>query len=204
MAKTMTASQKPMTSGQVDNLVAKFRAALTKHRLDLTAQTAQQVIGVENLGMELYAVIRIYGERFANLFSRTVTVDHTRSPQAALDATGRTQYIDKKVVNAMPRGEGVEVEVVFFKVGHYISDDNLEKAFDQRGLNPVDPYTLAAVNEADATFADEHPNGTHWKDADGNWCFATFSRWYGERNVGVFRDYGRDWSDSWWFAGVRK
>lgn len=139
---------------------------------------------------------------------RRVRVNRARSPQEALDATGRKQYTDHKVVDSMPRGEGDEVEVVFFKPdlsdkGDHISSDDLKKEFEKRILEPADPYSLAAVNEADPAFADEHPNGTDWKNADGQWCFATFYRWDRERRVTVnLVDY--DWLDFWWLAGVRK
>lgn len=138
-----------------------------------------------------------------NLLTRTVTPDRSRSPQAMLDATGRRQYIDKAVVAAMPRGTGETVEVVLFTLVRFVSDAELEKEYGLRSLIPADPYSLAAVNEADPTFADSHPNGTHWKDADGNWCFATFDGWGGERRVRVYR-HGSGWHDRWWFAGVRK
>jgi len=59
------------------------------------------------------------------------------------------------------------------------------------------------VNTDDPAFADEHPNCTHWKDGEGKWCFATFSRWGGERGVDVSRRDGVS-RDGWWFAGVRK
>jgi hypothetical protein len=111
-------------------------------------------------------------------------------------------------VDAMPKGEGNEVEVVFFKPdlsnrNGFISDDDLEKEFDLRGLMPADPISVAAVNEADPAFADEKPHGTHWKDAKGNWCCAAFNRWDDGREVIVDRD-GSGWDDRWWFAGVRK
>ena len=136
------------------------------------------------------------------------TVNRSRSQQEALEATGRAQYTDRKVVDAMPKGEGNEVEVLFFKPdlsnrNSFISDDDLEKEFDLRGLKPADPISVAAVNEADPAFADEKPHGTHWKDAKGNWCYATFDRWYGKRKVSVYRN-ARGWDDRWWFAGVRK
>jgi len=59
------------------------------------------------------------------------------------------------------------------------------------------------VNEADPAFADEHPNGTHWKDAEGKWCFVAFVGWDDERRVNVHRS-GLDWNAYWWFACVRK
>ena len=70
------------------------------------------------------------------------------------------------------------------------------------GPNPADPYSQAAVNEADPAFADGHPNGTHWKDVNGKWCFVAFGRWGDGRKLGVGR--GNDWGGSCWFAGVRK
>ncbi len=132
-------------------------------------------------------------------------VDRTRNPQQVLDATGRIQYTDKIVVATMPSGgQGVQenVTVEFFNLGKNVSDDELAKAYEERGLVP-DPYAQAAVNEADPAFADEHPNGTHWKDADGKWCYAAFDRSVSERFVFVHRS-GSDWAVVWCFGGVRK
>ena len=104
----------------------------------------------------------------------------------------------------MPRGEGDEAEVFFFKLGRYVNDADLEKEYELRGLKPADPYSLAAVNEADPAFADDHPNGTHWKDKSGNWCSARSYQWgAGERCVNVYR-YDFDCFDYCFFAGVRK
>ena len=139
-----------------------------------------------------------------DMFTRHVTVDRTRSPQDAIAATGRNQYVNEKVIAMMPRGDGNEVDVVFFKLGRSVSDDDLEKEYKLRGLVPVDLYALAAVNEADPAFADEHPNITHWKDVDGRWCYTAFFRWRGVRRVNVDRG-GDVWVDAfWWFAGRRK
>ena len=75
---------------------------------------------------------------------------------------------------------------------------DLEKEYALRGLIPADPYSLAAVNEADPAFADKYPNGTQWKDASGNYCCAFFDRWRGGRRVSV-RWRGRAWGADWWF-----
>ncbi|MEJ0001637.1 MAG: hypothetical protein WDN09_00380 [bacterium] len=84
----------------------------------------------------------------------------------------------------------------------YISDEDLEKEYDLRGLKP-DPLAQCAVNEADPLFADTRPNGTHWKNAKGKWCFVDFDRWDDEPIVRVGQDdyVGYDY---WWFGGVRK
>ena len=204
----MTATE--MTDGQIENAVNKLRDAMRKHRSSITSDVAQQVLGVENLGMMMFTPFRERAEVVSNLIIRKVKVNRSRSPQEALDATGRVQYTDRKVVDSMPKGEGDEVEVVLFKPEPWeyiksgcISDDDLKKAYERRNSKPADPYSVAAVNEADPAFADEKPHGTHWKDAKGNWCCAAFDRWGGERKVDVHRG-GLDWSGRWWFAGVRK
>jgi len=197
-----------MSDGQIENAVCKLRDAMRKHRSEIGLYAAQRVLGIENLGMILFAPFLERAEALSNLIFRRVTVDRSRSPQEALNATGHTQYTDRTVVDAMPKGDCDEVLVVFFKPdlsnrNGFISDDDLEKEFELRGLKPADPYSLAAVNEADTAFSDEHPHGTHWKDSDGNWCCATFGRWSDERRMGVYH-YVIDWNDDWWFAGIRK
>lgn len=203
MAQVMTPSHTPMTDGQIDKAVTQYRDMLRKHAHELGSDAVQQMLGSAEYLQEQLVVIRKRAEVVSNLLIRRVKVDRSRTPQAMLDATHRAQYTEKSVVKTIPKGERDEVEVFFFKLGRYVSDDELEKEYALRGLEPADPYSLAAVNEADPAFADESPNGTHWKDKDDRWCFATFSRWYGKRSVGVSRN-DHDWSGRWWFAGVRK
>ena len=157
---------------------------------------------------EMFVAFRNRVEAVSNRIVRTVTVDMNRTPQEALDATRRKQYTDRKVVDLMPKGLEDEVEIVFFKPDlserdGYISDDDLEKEYELRGLKPADPFSVVALNEADPAFADEKPHGTHWKDENGKWCFATFNRWSGGRKVSVYRG-GSGWYGDWSFAGVRK
>ncbi len=111
-----------------------------------------------------------------NMIVRGAIVNRLRSPQAAIDATGRKQYVNASVVASMPRGTGAEAEIVFFRVGRFIKDDDLDKEYALRGLKPADPYSLAKVNEDDHAFADKHPNATHWKDSNGKWCYTAFYR----------------------------
>lgn len=150
------------------------------------------------------AVVRQCVETVTNLIVRRVKVNRNRTPQEALDATGRRQHVDSDVVSAMPRGEGEEVEVFFFNLGRFVSDDDLEKECELRGLKSADPYSLAAVNENNHAFADAYPNGTHWKGKNGKWCYAAFDNWVGDvRRVHVNHD-DDGWNGDWWFAGVRK
>lgn len=204
METTMNPSKKETTERQINKAVANYRAMLEKHSPEFDGEAVQAVLGQPELAEEQFKLFRKRVEALGGMIVRRVKVNRVRTGQQALDATGRKQYTDRKVVDAMPQGKGEEVEVVFFKVGRYVSDADLEKEYELRGLNPADPYSLAAVNEADNAFADEKPNGTHWKDAEGKWCFATFNLWRVERRVNVRRNFGLVWSVGWWFAGLRK
>lgn len=213
--KTMTPSAENvgMTDGQIDKaadaLRSAFVARLREHRSEFGVDATQQALGAKGLIPDMFAVFRGYVERFSNLIVRLVRPNRTQSPQAALDATGRKQYTTASVVASMPRGTGDEAKIVFFKPDEsaydengWINDDNVEKQYTLRGLKPADPYSLAKANEDDPDFADEHPNATHWKDAEGKWCFAAFRRWLDdERVVSVYRR-GRGWDDDWLFAGL--
>ncbi|MCC6323713.1 hypothetical protein IT400_02885 [Candidatus Nomurabacteria bacterium] len=133
---------------------------------------------------------------------RTVKVNRNQSPQQMLDATGRKQYTNKSVVAGIPKGKGAKKQVYFFKVSRYITEEELEKEYKLRGLEP-DVYAQAKANQDDPAFADTHPNCTHWKDENGNWNFSAFDRNSDERDVLVIC-YDNVWDDNWWFGGVRE
>lgn len=201
-------SPSTMTDGQIDKIADNVRAALRKIRRNFSSAHVQQALKSGRLDAEIMPAVKAVLERViaevTNILTRNVTVNRDLIPQQLLDLTGRKQYTNQSVVTSMPHnGTGTQqVQVEFFKLSRYVSDDELEREYQQRGLTP-DPYAQTQVNIDDPAFADNHPNGTHWKDANGNWCFVTFPRSDDERNVDVNRsDYG--WSDSWWFGGVRK
>lgn len=213
MTEIMTPSR-TTTAGQIDKAVANYRALLEKHSKEFGSEAVQEALGQPELAGEQFAIFRRRVEAFSNLITRRVPVNRSRTPQEALAATGCKPYADPMVVDNMPKGdlsgqEGDEVEVIFFKPQPeeytrpgFMSDDDLEQAFGRRSFKSADPYSVAAVNEADPTFADKHPHGTRWKDSDNKWCYATFNRWGDERGVSVSRN-GLGWGGSWWFAGVR-
>ena len=207
MTKVVTPSPKFITDGQIGKFQELLGARLRKSGLE--SGPVQRVLQSQGDAVveDMLAAIRKRVEGVSNLIVRRVAVDRTRTPQEVLDATGRKQYVDRKMVDSMPRGKGEETDVYFFKPrpeayssGGLISDDRLEAEFEFHGLKP-DPYAQAAVNEADPVFADGHPNGTHWKNADGKWYYVAFYRWYGGRGVDVGQG-GDGWGGGWWFAGV--
>lgn len=138
-----------------------------------------------------------------NTIVRRVHVNRSLSLQQLLDDTGRKQYIDKDVLAAWTVGEGDEAEVVFFKLGRKVSNEELDKEYEARGLKSADLHSLATVNILDKRFADDHPNVTVRKDSKGNWTHASFYSWLRMQRVDGNRS-DPEWYASWWFAGVRK
>lgn len=117
-------------------------------------------------------------------------------------------YGDEAILKTAPKVKGKYI-LELFKVGKYVSDDELEKEYSIRGLIPSDiesiyDYDLdEAILEDEAILDKKYYIGTHWKDADDKWCYASFDRCYDERYVFVDRS-DRDWGGVWWFAGLRK
>jgi len=144
-------------------------------------------------------------QKWASVIVVKVTgVNRTLTPQQVLYATGVKQYVYNEVLETLPRGEGDEKEIVFFKAGKSISDDDLEKEFELFGLRPADPYSLAKFNQDNPGFADTHPHCTHWKDENGKWCFIAFYLWGGDvRSAQVGRNRS-DWDALYLFACFRR
>ena len=203
MAETMTASEIVITAGQIAKINENLAAALRKS--GFSKDPVQKIIETQGdaLVAEMVEPLRRRVEAISGFIVRRISVNRARTPKEAIDATGRQQYVTDSVVETMPHGEGEEAEVHFFNLDRYVSDSDLDKEYELRGLKPADPYSLAAVNEADPAFADEYPNSTQWKDANSKWCYAAFYRWHDGRYVYVYRSVD-DWDAYWWFAGVRK
>lgn len=200
-----------VTPGQAGKLYDMFVASLCKS--GSPKEPSQQVIEHQGAQVvrDMVAVFCKYVEAISNLIVRHVTMNRTRTPMEAINATGRNKYVNDAVVAIMPQGEGDEADMIFFKPDKLaydknglISDDEVARQYEMRGLKPADPYLLAAANEQDPAFADEHPNATHWKDANGNWCYAAFCQWSVDERIVNVRRSGLGWDDDWWFGGVRK
>ncbi|MEA2701435.1 MAG: hypothetical protein QOE22_144 [Candidatus Parcubacteria bacterium] len=191
--------------GQInDRLATQLRSS------GFSAESVQLVLAAPGGAAisDMLAAFRKHVEANSDLIVRRSKPDRTLTSDAALRATGRNLYVNDEVVAAMPRGTGEDGETVFFRLdlsdrGGYISDADLDKEYELRGLVPEEPDTLAAVNQDDPVFADDHPNATHWKDDRGRYCFAAFDRWDDDRGVSVNRS-DNDWLGYWWFAGRRK
>ncbi len=205
-----------MTAGQINKAVQNYRALLEKHSTGLDSEAVQTVLGQSGLATEQLTVFRRRVEGLSNIIIRTVKVDRNRSPKQALEAIGRVHCEMPWLLDDMPKGEGDEVDVVFFKPdpskypNGYISDDDLKQEREWRDLQLADPASVAAVNEIDPTFAERYPHGTHWRHFDGrceNWFHIQFGKT--DRGARVEAKYymtsGRNYkTNPRWFTGIRK
>ncbi len=208
-----------ITAGQTGKIADNLSAALRKS--ELQSASAQRVLehSGDKMTTELLEIVRKYVEAESRTSVRRIKVDRTRTPQEALDATGRTQFAEgvagsgrielgeRKVVDSMPSCTDAEVELVFFRLylqSGSISKDDLVREYKRRGLEAADPISVAALNEADPAFAGEMSSHcTQWKDADDKWCVIISSVFHGEPRIYVRHDDG-NWDDRYWFVGVRK
>lgn len=122
---------------------------------------------------------------------------------AAINATNRRKYTEEQAVATMPLAITSNGTIHFFRTGHYILAENVRDEYDELGLNPVDPHTLCAFNAVNHRFANRHPNGTPWQDAQGHFYYVDFARVNDESWVRVAQQ-NRDWNRLWWLAGINK
>ena len=132
------------------------------------------------------------------IITRSCPVNRNHTFQDAINATGRKPYCNSNVVSTAPKCEG-DFEGMFVNIGWIVDCDKLDTVLSELGFELiVDPQGLADLNASDPEFADKYPNGTQWKNKDGKFCCAVFSRWDGERDVVVDQDF-YCWSGGWWF-----
>lgn len=197
----------PISNSQITRIIEIL--SITLPDSGLLSKSTRLVLDVDRrrwaLQEELFTVVRRHIEAVSDIFVRKVYPHYKLAPQEAINATGRRQSVDNDIVSTMPKGvvEG-RVEVVFFKVNHYVCWSNVDQEFELRDLKPADPYSLLKVNEDDPSFADTLPNFTYWKDAKNRWCFLKFGTYDGVRYVTIDH-FSRGWCrNEWLFAGVRK
>lgn len=195
-------SIKIMTQSQIDDAVNNYRALLEKNVGRFESDVMQKVLSQSGFANEQYGVLYRRTEMINKMIIRKVKVSRARTPQEAIDATGRDKHLNSDLLSAMPRSAVEEVEVCFLPLAKHTNARDVQQILKDYGLEP-DPYALAAVNEADPAFADSHPNGTQWINDDGKYCYLLFSRWKNKRYVFYWCN-NYIWDDYWWIGGVRK
>lgn len=195
-----------ITLRQMEELMRRQLDALSRSRLP--RDPGQRILEKQVADQAGYfvALVREREKAIDSEIVVRVKVNRSRSQKEALDATGYKQYADPEVVATMPDGEGEDVDVHFFPGttgDRRISDAELEEEFNWHGLKP-DPRAQMAIHEANMNFATRYPNGTHWKDANGNWCYMVFDEWSGCTKVVQIRRGDTHWDGGCWRAGVKK
>lgn len=115
-------------------------------------------------------------ERTSDIIIRRVKVNRRPTFEAALGCSGWRYNADRFALDSIQAGVSEEIDVHFFPVRGRIGDIELETEYEVRGFRAADPYAVLQVNVDDPTFADTHPNGTHWQASNGKWCGASFGR----------------------------
>ncbi|MBX4195418.1 hypothetical protein KW796_00470 [Candidatus Parcubacteria bacterium] len=131
-----------------------------------------------------------------------VRVDRSRTPRQALSYY-KGNAIITSAVDSMPRGEGEEVDVIFYRLSSEMSDEYIEEAYGHE--HKTDPYAVLAVHQLKPDFFHAHPGGTYWKDVAGNWCHLMIT---GRRSSQyLYAEQGNagiGWASDVWLGFVRK
>lgn len=204
----MSTQNMPATEEQLGHILEMWKRRLKGRKL--TNPEAQAII--TNGGFYLPVMDQaadVLVDRVRSEISNTIVVQMNdikrgRTTQQLLDATGRTQYTEKKSVATMPvigNGGPLSGEFVWFKSDRGLSDAEVEEERIKRGL-VRDLEMQLHYNAEHPEFADTHPNGDSWPaDDKGNYDFVSLLRWDDVRKVRVRRSRGGRWSAGGWFGG---
>lgn len=144
-------------------------------------------------------------ERLSKVIVYHVKVDRSKDMEQLLLNTERIKDFIDNAFLSMPRCESEEVDVSFFTLCREVTDDDLEKEYEIRGLKPADPYSLLSANECFSVLEWRYANGTHWKNKKGEWCFATFNNFSDNSSIiSVGKNKPLKWNSVWWYGGVPK
>lgn len=203
MAYAVSPSDDTITKGQSGKFSDLLAAALAKSGLPNTE--TQQVLEQQgaNLTAQFIALVRGQVDAVSEIIRRSVPVDRDMSPEAAISATGRTQYVMADVVASMPQGVDDTAEIIWIPLKKRMSNEEVVKKLAGYEMILVDPIALSAHNALEPDFAAKQRNFTLWQDAEGNWCYAAFYDWSDVRFVRVTW-HVLDWDGDWWVAAVRK
>ena len=207
----VTPEVQPATDEQIGHILDMWKRRL-KGR-NFTNPEAQFIItngGLYLSVMDQAADVLI--DRVRSDISKTIVVymdniKRGRTVQQLLDATGRTQYVEKSSITTMPLigSSGPRSgQFVWFKSDLGLSDAGVEEERIKRGL-VRDLEMQLQYNAEHPEWADTHPNGDSWPaDDEGNYDFVNLCRWYDGREVNVDRSLGFRWDAGLWFGGRSK
>jgi hypothetical protein len=130
-------------------------------------------------------------------------IDLSLIGMAAINATRRVRYVNRRIVGTMPHAAVASGKLHFFPTTREMSAQELPLEADKYGLILANPYILAGFVSANQDFADSYPVATQWWGKNGAPCYFIASRWIAERRVGVGQ-VKNNWHAHWFIAGVDK
>jgi hypothetical protein len=126
-------------------------------------------------------------------------IDRKKSIEQLIKKLGYKEYIDENILKTLKNKGPKEGEIEFFTLGKYVSNTELLKEYETRGLTPDLGATITYLIENPQVLDEKKYIGIQLEDNS----FAAFFRWDDGRYVYV-RRIGHVWFDFWWFIGVKK
>ena len=119
-----------------------------------------------------------------------------------LNSMNVKQNVDAVILSSILVNKTEDLE--FFNVEKNISESEIQKEYESRGLVPANPYALFLYARENPAFAGKCPYGTHWEDQRGRWCHAVFYQWFGKREADVKYSSTGIWGKDFQFVGVKR
>jgi hypothetical protein len=200
MAKSMNASG--ITDGQIRDVVAKLQSATEKHRTEISSKTFQKVLGVPNIGMELFSVLRQLAEKISKQVVMIVDgIDRSLSDAEAVRATGCNLYGNIDYTNNLPQAEGDSETVTFIPLEKDMTPDEVDALVADGGWKYASFKGLCKHNQNNPDFSKSTPHFTQGRVREGRHSYTAFFDLDDERNMLVYLDE-RDWRGRWFVAVV--
>lgn len=140
----------------------------------------------------------------SNIKYRDIAISENKVSLSYLEKLDIGKYIDPLTLDCVtPPEDNWSILVTLFTIGEWMTEQELDEKYKALNLVAIDAYTLAILNETDPRLCEKYPNGTHWKDQDGNWCFGKCTSVAGKQSLRI--GYGGiGWCKNLWFAGFSK
>lgn len=121
---------------------------------------------------------------------------------ALLEANGFVVRFDSDAIESLPKGAAVEASPTFFNVGRAIKERGRPHEYKNRGLVPIDPHALVALNIADPSLSDRM-HTTQWRDGDNRTCYMQIWKQNGVKRVYISKcEPNFEWCSGTSFVGV--
>lgn len=137
-----------------------------------------------------------------NIFSRVFETDINLVGMAAINATGRSPFVDIAVVSAMPKPTMSEGQLHFFPLLGKMSCREIKEELGRCGYVLANPYNLIGFVISNPDFVEIYPVATMW-DVNEKFYNIQFRNSSGLRHVCVV-EHSDYWGGDYWFASVCK